>query len=371
VDRLKLLKGVRRAVVKIGTGVLTDENGKIDRKVAQEIARQCERMLVSDRQVALVSSGAIALGRAQLALETRPKKMDALQACAAVGQSQLIRLWGEAFAPFGRTVAQVLLTHADLAHRQRFLNARRCLFELSARGAIAVINENDTVSVEEIAFGDNDALSGQVANLLNADLLIMLSIAPGLLDGDRCVSEVPHGDKRIDRLIWKDRSSSGTGGMTTKVAAARSVAARGGLAIIAPGKIPGVLDRLFAGDELGTLFLPAARAMSSRAQWIAHTLRAKGSLSLDPGAVEAVVVRNRSLLPTGIVGIEGNFGRGDPVDLTGPTGSVFARGLSTYSSAELGRIQGKRTREIFDILGYHLGDEVIHRDDLVILKPSS
>jgi glutamate 5-kinase len=268
-------------------------------------------------------------------------------------------------------VAQVLLTHADLAHRQRFLNARRCLFELSARGAIAVINENDTVSVEEIAFGDNDALSGQVANLLNADLLIMLSIAPGLLDGDRCVSEVPHGDKRIDRLIWKDRSSSGTGGMTTKVAAARSVAARGGLAIIAPGKVLGVLDRLFAGDELGTLFLPAPRAMSSRAQWIAHTLRAKGSLSLDPGAVEAVVVRNRSLLPTGIVGIEGNFGRGDPVDLTGPTGSVFARGLSAYSSAELGRIQGKRTREIFGILGYHLGDEVIHRDDLVILKPSS
>lgn len=368
-DRLRHLKGVRRVVVKIGTAVLTDENGKIDRRVTQEIARQCERMLAGARQVALVSSGAIALGRAQLALETRPKRMDALQACAAVGQSQLIRLWDEAFAPFGRTVAQVLLTHADLAHRQRFLNARCCLFELSARGAIAVINENDTVSVEEIAFGDNDALSGQVANLLNADLLIMLSVTPGLLDGDRCISHVPHGDKRIDRLIGKKSSTFGTGGMTTKVAAARSVAARGGLAIIAPGKMPGVLDRLFDGEDLGTLFLPATRTMSSRAQWIAHTLRAKGSLSLDHGAAEALVERKRSLLPTGIVAVEGSFGRGDPVDLTGPDGSVFARGLSAYSSTELGRIRGKRTREIFGILGYHLGDEVIHRDDLVILKP--
>ncbi len=370
-DRLKLLKSVRRVVVKIGTAVLTDDQGQIDLQVLQELARQCEQTVAAGRQVSLVSSGAIALGRAQLALEARPKKMDALQACAAVGQSQLIRLWSEAFAPFGRTVAQVLLTHADLADRQRFLNARRCLFELSRRGAIPVINENDTVSVEEIAFGDNDALSGQIANLLNADLLIMLSVAPGLLDGDRCVPEVAPGDRRIDRLIWKETSGSGTGGMITKVGAARSVAARGALAIIAPGKLPGVLDRVFSGEELGTLFLPAPQAMSSRAQWIAHTLRAKGSLSLDKGAAEALVLRKRSLLPTGVVGVEGSFSRGDPVDLAGPDGSIFARGLSAYSSAELGMIRGRRTREIYGILGYHLGDEVIHRDDLVILKPSS
>jgi glutamate 5-kinase len=371
VDRLKLLKGVRRVVVKIGTAVLTDDEGQIDLKVVQEIARQCEHALAAGRQVALVSSGAIALGRAQLALQARPKKMDALQACAAVGQSQLIRLWSEAFAPFGRTVAQVLLTHADLAHRQRFLNARGCLFELSTRGAIPIINENDTVSIEEIAFGDNDALSGQVANLLSADLLIMLSVAPGLLDGDRCVAEVAPGDRKIDRLIWKQTSGPGTGGMITKVGAARSVAARGAMAIIAPGKLPGVLDQVLSGEELGTLFLPASQAMSSRAQWIAQTLRAKGNLSLDQGAAEALLLRKRSLLPTGVLGVEGSFARGDPVDLAGPDGSVFARGLSAYSSAELGMIRGRRTREIYSILGYHLGDEVIHRDDLVILKPSS
>jgi len=371
VHRARLLKNVRRVVVKIGTAVLTDERGQIDRKVAEEIARQCEHLLGTGRQVALVSSGAIALGRSRLALAQRPKKMDALQACAAVGQSQLIGLWSDAFAPFGRTVAQVLLTRADLADRQRFLNARSCLSELSGRGAVPVINENDTVSVEEIAFGDNDALSGQVANLLNAELLVMLSIAPGLLDGDRCVPHVEYSDKRIERLIRRSTSGSGTGGMITKVAAARSVAARGALAVIAPGKLCGVLDRLFAGEELGTLFLPALRAMSSRAQWIAHTLRAKGSLRLDHGAAEALAVRKRSLLPSGIVGIEGTFTRGDPVDVASPDGAVFARGLCAYSSAELAMIRGRRTGEIYGILGYHLGDEVIHRDDLVILKPST
>lgn len=361
-----ILARAQTVVVKIGTGVLTDARGRLDRAVLDAIAHEIAT-LSTHRRFVVVSSGAIALGVEQLGLPSRPKKMDALQACAAAGQGHLIRLWSEAFARDQKVVAQVLLTHADLADRGRFLNARRALSELMHHGAIAVINENDTVSVDEIAFGDNDALSAQVANLVHADLLVMLSVAPCLLNGDVRVPRVEAGDRSIDAYVLTGTSSGGKGGMVTKVRAARSAAAVGCAAVIASGKRPGVLASVLAGDDLGTLFLPEPDRQNSRAHWIKHTLRPKGTLVVDEGARKAVLDGKRSLLPSGILDVRGTFAHGDPVDLCSPDGVPFARGLAGYSSIELVSLRGKKTAEIADTLGYHLGDEAIHRDDLVTL----
>lgn len=368
-DRQKLMRTVRRIVVKVGTGVLTDQSGKVDRQVFEGIAAQCSRALDSKRGMVLVSSAAIALGMDRLGLTARPKRMDALQACAAVGQGELMRAWSDAFAPVNRIVAQVLLTHSDLADRKRFLNARRCLNEIAERKAVPVINENDTVSVEEIAFGDNDSLSAQVANLFGADLLVMLSVAPGLLEHGWPIPEVGPDDTLVERAIQSSKSAGGKGGMGTKVKAARTAASRGAAAVIASGKSPEVLDRLLAGEDVGTLFTPAANRLASRAHWIAHTLRAKGTVVVDEGAVAALIDGKRSLLPSGVVAVRGTFQQGDAVDLSGPGGVVIGRGLSSYSSSELESIRGHRATEILDLLGYHLGDEVVHKDDMVIVPP--
>jgi glutamate 5-kinase len=348
--------------------VLTHDDGELDQQMLKGIAAQCADAISAKRSIAIVSSGAIALGVRQLGLLTRPKRMDALQACAAVGQGQLIQRWSEAFAPYQRVVAQVLLTHSDLANRERFLNARRCMSELQSRGAVPVINENDTVAIEEIAFGDNDVLAQQVANLVNADLLVMLSVTPGLLDGKRRIPMVDPKDHSAERFIRSETSRTGTGGMTSKLSAARSASSRGIATVIAAGKEPDVLRRILAGEDVGTLFTPAEEGLRSRAHWIAHTLRPKGTIVVDGGAATALIARNRSLLPSGIVSVQGAFAQGDPVNLADPNLRVFGRGLSTYSSAELESIRGKRSSEILGILRYHLGDEVVHKDDLVILE---
>ena len=237
-----------------------------------------------------------------------------------------------------------------------------------SRGAVPVINENDTVSVDEIAFGDNDSLSAQVANLVKADLLVMLSVAPGLLDdaGVR-VPFVGPGDRSVDRFIRSDTSAGGKGGMVTKVRAARAAAAAGASAVIAPGRAPGVLASLFAGDDVGTLFAPDPTPRSSRAHWIAHTLRPRGTLVVDEGALKAIREGKRSLLPSGVRVVRGTFRRGDPVDIADSKGHVVARGLATYASAEIEKLRGHHTQEITEVLGYHLGDEAVHKDHLVIL----
>ena len=361
------LREAQRCVIKVGTAVLTGADGDIDRQIIQALAAQCANLINPRRSITIVSSGAIALGIKQLGLPARPKRMDALQACAAVGQGQLIRLWSEAFSPHRRAVAQVLLTHADLANRQRFLNARRCMVELQSRGAIPVINENDTVAIEEIAFGDNDSLAAQVANLVNADLLVMLSVAPGLLDGERRIGVVDAEDRSAEQLVRSGTSSGGTGGMTTKLNAARSATSLGITTVVAGGKEAQVLSRILNGEDVGTLFRPAPEGLRSRAHWIAHTLRPKGTIVVDGGAAVAVLERNRSLLPSGVISVQGAFSQGDPVDLADANLKVFARGLSTYSSSELESIRGKQSSEILGILRFHLGDEVVHKDDLVIL----
>lgn len=350
-------------MVKIGTGVLTG-----DGQIFAEIAGQCAAMARDGRKVVMVSSGAIALGVKRLGYPNRPKTMDALQACAAVGQGHLIRLWDDAFVSHGIPVAQVLLTHADLADRKRFGNAQRALAELLNRGAIPVINENDTVAVEEIAFGDNDALSAQVANLVGADVLVMLSVASALLDGETRVPEVQPHDRSVEKFIRVDKSSVGTGGMVTKVRAAQSAAARGTAAIIAAGTSPKVLERLMLGEDVGTFFHPATDRLASRAHWIAHTLRPKGTLVVDDGAKTAVTRQHRSLLPSGIVEVRGDFDQGDPIELIVTGGPPFAQGLAIYSSSELRTLCGHKGTEILELLGYHLGDAAIHKDDLVVFK---
>jgi glutamate 5-kinase len=364
-DRLQWMRGVRRVVVKIGTGVLTTA-GRIDRAVLDGIAADCAALAAAGRDVVVVSSGAIALGVGALGYPTRPKTMEALQACAAAGQGELIRLWREAFAPHGRVVAQVLLTHADLSNRKRFLNARRALAELSRRGAIPVINENDTVSVDEIAFGDNDALSAQVANLVGADLLVMLSVAPALLDGDRRVSVVRPEDPSAESFVRSGTSAGGKGGMATKVRAGRAAASVGAGAVITNGRERGALTRVLAGEDVGTFFLPAVERMASRKHWIAHTLRSKGTIVVDDGAARAIV-GGKSLLPKGVIDQSGDFGQGDAVDIARADGAPIARGLVAYSADELAQIRGRKSAEIEAILGYHLGDEVVHADDIVLL----
>jgi glutamate 5-kinase len=362
------MQTVRGVVVKVGTAVLTAPGGGMDAAVLQDIAAGCADLLTQGKSVTVVTSGAIGLGWRRLGYPSRPKRMDSLQACAAAGQGLLIERWNEAFGAHQRVVAQVLLTHADFADRKRFLNARRALAELTTRGAVPIINENDMVSFDEIAFGDNDALSSQVANVVGADLLVMLSAAPALLDGDVRVPEVHPDDTRAETLVRADTSGGGTGGMATKLKAARTAAARGTASIIASGKEQGMLTRIFAGEDVGTLFWPATERLASRAHWIAHTLRPRGSLQLDAGAY-AALQKGRSLLPSGIVRVEGSFQQGDPVDLLDPEGQIFARGLATYASSELESIRGKRGSEIEGVLGYHLGDEAVHKDDLVLLKP--
>lgn len=353
--------------MKIGTGVLTDGRGAIDRAVLGAIAAELAGLAAS-RKVVVVSSGAIALGREALGFGARPKRMDHLQACAAAGQGVLIRLWSEALAAHGKVAAQVLLTHADFADRQRYLNARGALEALVSRGAIPVINENDTVSVEEIAFGDNDSLSAQVANLVGADALVMLSVAPGLLDHDDArVRVVAAGDRSIDGLVRAETSSGGKGGMVTKLRAARAANVAGAVAVIAPGREPAVLTRLFAGDDLGTVFLAERAPVSSRAHWIAHTLRPSGVVRVDEGARRALLARKRSLLPSGVVAVSGRFRRGDPVDVTGPDGVVFARGLAAYDAEDLAMVRGRNSRELAELLTDLHGEEAIHADDLVLL----
>ncbi len=372
-ERAQRLASARSVVVKVGTGVLTDARGAIDREVLDGLAREiaeiakggAERPL---RKVIVVSSGAIALGRGALGFAQRPTRMDHLQACAAAGQGVLMRMWSEATGAHGVVAAQVLLTHTDFADRQRYLNARGALEALVSRGAVPVINENDTVSVEEIAFGDNDSLSAQVANLVRADLLVMLSVAPGLLDDEgKRVQVVAAGDRSVERYVRSDMSSGGKGGMVTKLLAARAASAAGATAVIARGRGAGVLGALFRGDDLGTVFLPSPSPVSSRQHWIAHTLRARGTLVVDHGARTALREGRRSLLPSGITAVRGAFTRGDPVDIEGPDGVVFARGLSSFASSEVEKVKGRHTRDLADLVPELHGDEAVHRDDLALL----
>jgi glutamate 5-kinase len=370
--RENLLAHVRRVVVKIGSGVISGDNGLDDNQVVA-IVDQIADLRQRGYEVVLVSSGAIAAGKGDLGITGRPATIPLQQAAAAIGQSRMMRDYRDAFAQRGVKVAQVLLTRDDLANRRRYLNARNTMLTLLEHDVLPIVNENDTVVVEEIRCGDNDNLSAMVTNLVEADLLTIMSDVDGLYNADprtnsdaQLISLVERVTEDIESLAGATGTLHGTGGMQTKVKAAKRAALNGVGTAIINGRREKILDQLFSGEEIGTYFLPAGNPMATKKHWLAFTTKPRGKLHLDAGAHTALVERGKSLLPSGISKLEGNFDRGDAVRLIGPDGVEFAKGVINYALPELLKIIGKNSSDIEAILGYKYGDEVIHRDNLVL-----
>jgi glutamate 5-kinase len=371
--RQTLFDKARRVVVKVGSAILTAKDG-MDYDVVQNLAREISFLHDSGREVILVTSGAVAAGRKKLNFTDRCLSIKEKQALAAIGQSCLMHLYDEAFDSHDKKIAQILLTHSDLSSRSRYLNVRNTILTLFKLGVIPVINENDTVSTEELKFSDNDNLGALVANLIEADMFICLTDVDALYDADpqsdtdaKPVYTVSEITPEVEAMAGNSQSALGTGGMQSKINAVKMVAAGGGSSFIGPGKKKNILQHLFSGEMVGTFFLPKKEKMQSRKRWIAYVLKPKGTLFLDKGACEAVSENGKSLLPSGIVGIEGDFEVGDSVVCVDEQGKKIAVGLSNFTSADLFRIKGLRTDKIEQVLGFKDVDEVLHRDNLVVL----
>ena len=358
--------------------MLTEAGGRFDRTRFESLCAELARA-AAGRELVLVSSGAVALGVERLGLKTRPKDIRGKQAAAAVGQSRLMRLYDDALGPQGVTVAQVLLTHADVQSRTRYLNARHAIFNLLSHRALPIINENDTVSVEELKFGDNDTLAGMAVDLVEADLLIILTDIDGLYTADprqdKSATRIPevHGiDAATLALAGDSISGVGTGGMASKLRAASRAGESGVPTLIAPGKQVGVLDAALAGESLGTfVHAPPPPEGGRRKRWLLRDLRPTGELRIDDGAARALREQGKSLLPSGVREVQGTFEAGEPVAIVTLSGELVARGLPSYGSDELRRLLGVRTTEIAERLGYKLADEAVHRDDLVLAQAST
>jgi glutamate 5-kinase len=372
--RKTYLDKAKRVVVKVGSAVLTGAEG-LDVGVLENLASELSFLINSGREVILVSSGAVAAGKKRLGLTMdRELGLKEKQGAAAVGQSSLMRSYEIMFDQMGFKVAQVLLTHDDLSHRDRYLNVRNTILTLLDWNIIPIINENDTVSVEELRFGDNDTLGALITNLIEADLFICLTDVDSLYTGNphedsdaKQVYTIARVDKKVESMAGNVVGALGTGGMRSKIQAARMVSARGGSSFIGSGRVENIIQELFKSEPVGTFFLPKAERMQSRKHWIAYVLRPKGSLVLDKGACKALVKHGKSLLPSGIIEVRGNFGVGAPVQCLDEKENVIASGLTNYNAADLGRIKGVKTNRIEKILGYKDSDEVIHRDNLVVL----
>jgi glutamate 5-kinase len=368
------LARARCLVVKVGTGTLTDADGRFDRGNCERLAGELAGAARS-RRLVLVSSGAIALGAERLGLSRGGKPWDIAtkQAAAAVGQPHLMAEWGRALGAHGLSTAQVLLTAEDLASRKRFLNARRTFSRLLERRVVPVVNENDTVAVDEIKVGDNDSLAALVASCVEADLVAMLTDVEGLYDRDpsqagaRLLHDVPRVTAEVERMGGGAGSERSTGGMATKLKAARRLSAQGVATALLSGRRPGALLALLAGERVGTLFPPAAEKVPARKGWLAVAAKGKGTILVDAGARRALLEQGRSLLPSGVRSVAGHFGVGDPVDIAVERGRPFARGLAGYGAEEVRRIAGLKTGEIEGALGYKYLDEVVHRNDMVLL----
>ncbi len=367
-----IIAPLRRLVIKVGSAVLSDPNG-LRADVIANLARQIDAIIRDGREVVLVTSGAIAAGRARLG--RRASTIAERQAAAATGQIDLMRQWAKAFDAHGRTVAQLLLTHQDLAERKRRLNATHTIESLFAAGVIPIVNENDTVAVEEIRMGDNDVLSSLVAGMVQAGLLIILSDVAGVLTGDprtrsdaRLIPLITDPEAGMRGLVAESAGPLGSGGMATKLKAARQAARAGICVIIAPGRETDTLTAaLDPSREIGTLVLPARRRLPGRKHWIAFALRPSGALALDRGAAEALRSKGRSLLPSGIREVRGEFASGDCVSLLDSDGVEFGRGLVNYPAADVLKVKGMRSQEIPRVLGYKVADEIIHRDNFVLI----
>ncbi|MBN2033432.1 MAG: glutamate 5-kinase [Deltaproteobacteria bacterium] len=371
-SRKALIKRARRVVIKVGSGVLTGKDG-LNRKIIRDLASDMCALRKKSIEVILVSSGAISSGLSKIGLTKRPDSISGKQAVAAVGQASLIMAWEKVFERHGQKVAQILITRDDFNHRGRYLNARNTIFTLLAWKIVPIINENDTVVVDEIKFGDNDNLSAMVTSLVDAQFLVSLTDLEGLYDMDPRVHEdahlIPVVDK-VSREIFRFAGSIpgflGTGGMRSKIRAAQKASLGGVPTVIANGTKPGIIRDIFRGEEVGTFFLPQDVTLCSRKRWIAFTKAPKGGIVIDPGAERAIVHGGKSLLPSGIKDVRGAFGLGDSVVLLSQEGQELAVGMANYDAGELRKIMGLKTSEIEKALGYKHDDEVIHRDNLVL-----
>jgi glutamate 5-kinase len=376
--RQTLFDKARRIVVKVGSAVLTGPAG-LDLEVIENISKEICFLHNSGREVILVSSGAVAAGKRKISFNpSGGLGIKEKQALAAIGQSSLMQAYENIFSTSGTPIAQILLTHADLAKRDRYLNVRNTLLTLFKFGVIPVINENDSVSVEELRFGDNDTLGAHICNLIEADMFICLTDVNGLYPKDpatdpdaRPVYTVQEIDGTVKKMVKHAKSSLGSGGMQSKLNAANIVATGGGSSFIGPGREKQILQKLFSGQPVGTFFLPRKERISGRKNWIASVLKPQGHLELDEGACRALTRNNRSLLPSGVQGVTGEFGVGDAVHCLDPLKNIIAVGLINYSSGDCRKIIGQHSNMIEDILGYSDADELIHRDNIVLLKKAS
>ena len=375
-----LLGDARRVVVKVGSQVLCRPAGRIDDTVFEALCRVIAELMAAGRGVVLVSSGAVALGRGVVgqvpgAADRGASGTLGKQALAAIGQSLLMSRYRSQFGMRGVDVAQLLLTHSDLGDRRRFLHARRVTADLLGAGVLPIVNENDTVAVEEIRFGDNDALAGQVAQLVEAQALVLLTEVAGLYTADpqldpqaRLLSAVSARDERVLDVAGEGGGKFGTGGMRSKVIAARTAAEVGIITVVADGRDPLRLHALLAGGAVGTVFVPPRRKLTGRRKWIMSSVRARGDVIVDPGARAALVQNGRSLLPAGVVAVHGRFGVGDAVRVKDVDGNLLGRGLSRYDAEDARRVLGQRTDRIAEVLGWLPARELIHRDDFVAAR---
>jgi glutamate 5-kinase len=368
-----VLRDARRIIVKVGSSLVTNEGRGLDAAAIGAWCAQLAALAREGREVVMVSSGAIAEGMKRLGWATRPRELPELQAAAAVGQMGLAQIYESQLAGHGLTSAQVLLTHADLADRERYLNARSTLLALLALKVVPVINENDTVVNDEIKFGDNDTLGALVANLVEADALVILTDQPGLYSADprrdpsaTLIERAEAGDPALERMAGGTGSAIGRGGMLTKVLAAKRAAGSGASTLIAYGREPDVLLRLAAGESIGTALVATTPKLAARKQWMADHLQLRGAVVVDAGAAAKLQGEGKSLLAIGVVGVEGDFARGDVIAVRAPDASVIARGLANYSAAETRLIARKPSSQIEATLGYSAEPELIHRDNLVL-----
>jgi glutamate 5-kinase len=363
-----------RWVIKIGSALLTRDGAGLDPQIlcpwVEQIAGRCH----AGHQIVLVSSGAVAQGMACMNWLQRPKMLHQLQAAAAIGQMGLIRAYEAGFQRRGLHTAQILLTHDDLSDRKRYLNARATLRTLLALGVVPVVNENDTVATEELRFGDNDTLAALVANLIEAEVLILLTDQDGLFDADprlhpqaTLIHSIRNDDPRLDTMAGTSRGSLGQGGMVTKVRAARLAARSGCATIIAPGRQAAVLEQIYQGAEVGTVLLPTQEPQAARKRWLAGQLQVRGTLQLDDGAVRAITEQGKSLLAVGVTAVQGTFKRGEAVVCVTAQGAEIARGLINYDAQDTQRILGQSSAQFQSILGFVDDEELIHRDNLVLI----
>lgn len=367
--RKQIISRARRIVVKIGTSSICDDRGRLDKRAVNGLARQVAAIMQSGVSVTLVASGAIGAGLGELDLASRPKTMPKLQAVAAVGQGQLMRAFHDAMARHEVTVAQVLVTRDAFEDRLRYLNIRNTLRELRNFGALAIINENDAVSVDAIRFGDNDIISALVASMIDADVLIMLTVVDGVIENGEVLNVITDGDSRAAELVTKDRSKLGSGGMGAKLQAAAMAIRAGKVTVIANAGKKDVLCRLLAGERIGTVLIPAAsRKMSSWRLWLSQAARTEGKISVDDGAAAALTERGKSLLPSGVTKVSGKFTKGAAVSIVDAAGSEIARGLTNYSAVQIKRIKGLKSSQIAAVLGDKPYDSIIHRNNMAIVE---